>query len=52
MRFATMEMKSSLSRILRKFRLLPADPQVPLEMGVDLILVSVTGVNIRIAKRN
>jgi len=51
MRFAMMELKVTFSTILRNYKLLPADPYVPLHLNIDVTLVSKTGVNMRFTKR-
>jgi cytochrome P450 len=51
MKFAMLEMKATLSDLLRKYRLLPAGPPHHLDLTVVLVLKSVTGVVLRIEPR-
>jgi len=46
-----LEMKATLSSLLRMYQLLPACPQHHLELTVVLVLQSVTGVVLRIQPR-
>ncbi|KAG5879643.1 hypothetical protein JTB14_034443 [Gonioctena quinquepunctata] len=50
-KFAILEMKSTLSKVLRNFELLPATPAEPLRLAPEVILVSKNGVCISIKKR-
>uniref|UniRef100_A0A1B6MFJ7 Cytochrome P450 n=1 Tax=Graphocephala atropunctata TaxID=36148 RepID=A0A1B6MFJ7_9HEMI len=49
-KFAMLEMKSVLSRVIRTFRILPSD--IPLDLKHYIVLKSSTGVNIRIEPRH
>ncbi|XP_046688945.1 LOW QUALITY PROTEIN: probable cytochrome P450 4d14, partial [Homalodisca vitripennis] len=49
-RFAMLEMKSVLSRVLRNYRFLPSD--IPLDLKYYIVVKSVSGVNIRIEPRD
>lgn len=51
MKFAMMEMKSTMSNIIRKYKLLPADPVVELKPAVEVVLGSITGFSISLEKR-
>ena len=51
MKFAMLEMKATLSSVLRKYQLLPAIPQHHLDLTVVLVLQSLTGVVLRIQPR-
>jgi cytochrome P450 family 4 len=46
-----LEMKATLSSLLRKYQLLPASPQHHLDLTVVLVLQSLTGVVLRIQPR-
>ena len=50
-KFAMLEMKATLSSLLRKYQLLPASPQHHLDLTVVLVLQSLTGVVLRIEPR-
>ncbi|RZB39210.1 p450 domain containing protein, partial [Asbolus verrucosus] len=50
-KFAMLEMKSTISKILRKFELLPAEPQHVLELTSETILKSANGIKIRLKLR-
>ncbi|EFA04617.2 cytochrome P450-like protein [Tribolium castaneum] len=50
-KFAMLEMKSTISKILRKYKLLPADPQHELNLVSELILKSSNGIKISIEPR-
>jgi hypothetical protein len=51
MKFAMLEMKVTLSSLLRKYQLLPANPQRHLDLTVVIVLQSLTGVVLRIQPR-
>jgi len=51
MKFAMLEMKATLSSLLRKYQLLPASPQHHLDLTVVVVLQSLTGVVLRIQPR-
>jgi cytochrome P450 len=51
MKFAMLEMKATLSALLRKYQLLPADHPHHLDLTVVLVLKSLTGVVLRIQPR-
>ncbi|KAG5879644.1 hypothetical protein JTB14_034444 [Gonioctena quinquepunctata] len=50
-KFAMLEMKSTISKVLRNFELFPATPAHPLRLASEVILVSKNGVCISIQKR-
>ncbi|VEN60879.1 unnamed protein product [Callosobruchus maculatus] len=50
-KFAMLEMKSILSRILRTFRLLPTVPEHQLELTSEAVLKSYNGIYIRVLER-
>jgi len=50
-KFAMLEMKATLSSLLRKYHLLPASPQSHLDLTVVIVLQSLTGVVLRIQPR-
>lgn len=50
-KFASMEMLSTLSRILRNFELLPATPKHTLKVAADTILRSANGMKIALVER-
>lgn len=51
MKFAMLEMKSTLSSILRKYRLLESESGPEVKISSELVLRSKTGMHIRIEKR-
>jgi cytochrome P450 family 4 len=51
MKFAMLEMKATLSALLRQYKLLPAGPPHHLDLTVVLVLKSLTGVVVRIEPR-
>ncbi|KAJ8913514.1 hypothetical protein NQ315_017064 [Exocentrus adspersus] len=50
-KFAVMEMKTTLSKVLRNFELCPADPEHVLQLAPETTLVSTIGVRISLKKR-
>nr|QZM07462.1 cytochrome P450 monooxygenase CYP4BN52 [Lasioderma serricorne] len=50
-KFAMLEMKSAISKLVRNFEFLPADPPIPLELTSETVLKSVTGIHLRIKER-
>ncbi|VEN55079.1 unnamed protein product [Callosobruchus maculatus] len=50
-KFAMLEMKSALSKILRAFRLLPTVPEHQLKLTSEAVLKSYNGIYIRVLKR-
>lgn len=50
-KFAMLEMKCILSKMLRKFELLPTQPAHKLQLAPEVILLSKNGVNIRLKRR-
>ncbi|CAG9771867.1 unnamed protein product [Ceutorhynchus assimilis] len=50
-KFAMLEMKSILAKVLLNFELLPAIPNVDLILAAETVLISKNGVNIRLKKR-
>ncbi|CAH1966529.1 unnamed protein product [Acanthoscelides obtectus] len=50
-RFAMMEMKSTISKIVRNFELLPATPKHELQLAPEVILVSKNGIRISLNRR-
>ncbi|CAG9854570.1 unnamed protein product [Phyllotreta striolata] len=50
-RFALLEMKSTISKVLRNFKLLPANPNPELMLVPEIILVSKNGINVCLKKR-
>jgi len=50
-KFATYEMKSAFSKIVRHFEILQADPKLKVVLSVEAILKSATGVPIKLKKR-
>ena len=50
-KFAMLEMKATLSALLRKYHLLPASPQHHLDLTLALVLMSLTGVVLKIEPR-
>ncbi|CAH1108888.1 unnamed protein product [Psylliodes chrysocephalus] len=50
-KFAMLEMKSTLSKVLRSFELLPSNPHQELKLAPEIILVSKSGINISLKKR-
>ncbi|KAG5864736.1 hypothetical protein JTB14_027757 [Gonioctena quinquepunctata] len=50
-KFAMLEMKSTISKVLRNFELFPATPAHPLRLASEVILVSKNGVCISMKKR-
>lgn len=51
-KFAILETKSSLTHILRNFTLLPASKEPDLVLATELILVSETGVKVKLVARS
>ncbi|CAG9854206.1 unnamed protein product [Phyllotreta striolata] len=51
-KFAMAQLKSILSKIVRNFELLPANPNPELKIAPEIILVSKNGVPVRIRKRD
>ncbi|KAJ9587228.1 hypothetical protein L9F63_019252 [Diploptera punctata] len=51
MRFAMLEMKCVLSALLRKYELLPPNPNHKLDLTVVLVLKSLTGIPVRLRHR-
>nr|CAI5832394.1 unnamed protein product [Callosobruchus analis] len=51
-KFAMLEMKSTLSKILRNFELHPTNPELKLILASEAVLKSTNGVRIRLAERN
>jgi cytochrome P450 len=52
MKFAMLEMKATLSALLRRYQLLPANPPHRLDLTVVLVLKSLTGVVLRLEPRS
>ncbi|XP_057669996.1 cytochrome P450 4c3-like [Diorhabda carinulata] len=50
-KFAMLEMKSTISKVLRNFELLPAKDNTPLLLSPELTLVSSNGVRVSLKKR-
>lgn len=50
-KFAMLEMKSTLSKVLRNFELLPATPNEPLQLASETVLKSANGVKIALKNR-
>lgn len=50
-KFAMLEMKCTLAKILRNFELLPAIPEHKLVLAAETVLKSANGINIRLKKR-
>lgn len=50
-KFAMLEMKSTLSSVLRKYRLLKSESEPEVKISSELVLRSTTGMHIRIEKR-
>ncbi|KAJ8913515.1 hypothetical protein NQ315_017065 [Exocentrus adspersus] len=50
-KFATYEMKTTISKVIRNFELLPSIPKRDLELAPETILVSKNGVHISLRKR-
>ncbi|CAG9854569.1 unnamed protein product [Phyllotreta striolata] len=50
-KFALLEMKSTISKVLRNFKLLPANPNPGLRLAPEIILVSKNGINVCLKKR-
>lgn len=50
-KFAMLEMKSTLSKVLRSFELLPSNPHQELKLAPEIILVSKSGIHISLKKR-
>jgi len=51
MKFAMQEMKATISLILRKFQLFPADPRVELKRTAEIVTGSATGFQVSIKHR-
>lgn len=51
-RFALLEVKASLVKIIKNFILLPVEPEHKLQLAANTILKSLNGVPIRIKRRN
>ncbi|EFA09279.1 cytochrome P450 4c3 isoform X2 [Tribolium castaneum] len=51
-KFAMLEMKSTVSKVLRQYKLLPTTPQHELELVGETILKSTNGIKIRVTLRN
>lgn len=50
-KFAMFEMKSTLSKVIQNFELLPAIPEHKLKLAPETILVSKNGVRIALKRR-
>jgi cytochrome P450 family 4 len=51
-KFAMLEMKSTLSKIIRKFELMPSTPQHKLQLAAEAVLKSANGVKISLILRD
>ncbi|CAH0550618.1 unnamed protein product [Brassicogethes aeneus] len=51
-KYAMLEMKSTISRIIRHFELLPSIPEHSVQCAAETVLTSKNGINIRLKKRN
>jgi cytochrome P450 family 4 len=51
-KFAMLEMKSTLSKIIRKFELMPSTPQHKLQLAAEAVLKSANGVKISLKLRD
>lgn len=51
-KFAMLEMKCTISKVLRNFQLLPATPEHKLELSSETVLKSKNGINIKLKKRS
>ncbi len=50
-KFAMLEMKVALSKLVRNFRLLPPPQRFSLDLAVEVVLKSRSGVMLRVEKR-
>jgi cytochrome P450 len=50
-KYAMLELKSLLSTILRKYKLLLGDPEEELKVVAELVLRSVKGINLKLESR-
>lgn len=51
MKFAMLEMKTIISQVVRRYKLIPASPQVQLHKAIEVVLISKTGFPIAILPR-
>jgi len=50
-RFAMLELKASVSKVVRNFQLLPCEKSEQPRISAELVLISSNGINLRVKER-